>query len=303
MVDHRRLQRVLFLMQLDRSFAERVHAGEEKTCASLGLGTEALSWLQAQELAAISADPGGKRRMQIVGNIAGEFTLSLTAWATTQPAADWLEEFFTTTHFRRAVLEDDRLPLAFGDYAAESASESRDVAAVVEVERALARLRREAVGGRYGALASHRLPHPPGGDRGGPVAVTGNPGEDGEAVWLSGRARLLEVPAGTLGWCEALQASLDAGTAPSQAPPAPPGFPGAEREAVLLFAHRIASPHGPAEVRTELLAPPVDEILRRAQAGFAREARAAFARENGAAPEDLEGFLEGFLGEGVLVRS
>ena len=302
MVDHRRLQRTLFLMQLDRGFAERVHAGDEVTCASLGLDTESLSWLREQELAAISADPSGKRRMQIVGNIAGEYTLSLTAQTVCTATSDWLEEFFHSPALHGAVLREDRLPLAFGAYALEDALScgSPALAAVIEVEHALAELRRVAVGGRYGTLpASPTRPH--GGDRSGTVEAVKNPSRsEDDPVWLSNRARLLEVAAGTHAWCEALQACVEDGS--NTPPSAPAGFPGTERETVLLFAHRVASPHRPAEVRTELLAPLVDETLRRTRDGFTRTGRAAFARRNGAEPEELEDFLRGFLEEGVLVR-
>jgi len=289
-------------MQLDRGFAERVHAGDEKACASLALDAESLSWLRKQPLAAISADPSGKRRLQIVGNIAGEYTLGLTARAVYSGTSDWLEEFFHSPAFHEAVLREDRLPLAFGAYAREDALDCGcpALAAVIEVEQALAELRRVAVGGRYGTLPAsptRRLDE----ERGERVGTPDHPAtRDDDPVWLSSRARLLEVAAGTHAWCEALQACVESGS--SSPPPAPPGFPGTERETVLLFAYRVENLHRPAEVRTELLAPPVDETLRRARDGFTRTARAAFARRNGAEPAELEGFLQGFVEEGVLER-
>ena len=45
-----------------------------------------------------------------------------------------------------------------------------------------------------------------------------------------------------------------------------------------------------------------DELLLACRRSLGAEQRAAFAHAHGAEPEDLEGFLAGFLGEGVLQR-
>ncbi len=279
-------------MQMDSDFARRVLEDDPQTRSTLGLEEECLSWVRSQGMSPISADLGGKRRRQIVGNIASEYTLSLSATTsvpTKEPIA-WLDKFFTSDEFHRAVREDGRLPLAFGRYAREDAlrRERHEIAAVVELEFALAQLRREAAGALQhdGPMISE-------------IAPGVSAGKRDDTLWLSKRARLIELPAGTHSWCEELQTSLEGQG--SAAPPA--GFPGSSKETVLLFAHRTSGPHQPAEVRTERLDPPVDEVLRRSRSGFAREERAAFARAQGAELEDLEGFLGGFLDEGVLEPS
>ena len=296
-------------MLMDGDFARRVVDGDGATCATLGLDEEGLSWLRATDLAALSADPEGRRHGQVAGNVAGEFRLGLAACEASGKRAGWLEGFFGSEEFHRAVLDDTRLALAFGRFALGDARARGwdEVGWVLELELGLARLRRESVGGRLGDLAAepepHHHPRPPG-DRGAdpptPAAVAGIPTETRtDVLRLSRRARCIELPAGTHAWCELLQASLGTGGRV----PVPTGFPGPERETVLLFAHEPRGPHLSTGVRADLLRPPVDELLRRAGRGLSRAERAAFARAQGAEPEDLEAFLEGFLDEGVLERA
>ena len=264
-------------MQLDAGFARALRAGDAAASASTGLEVDDLELLSGLDPAAVSADPGGKRRTQIVGNVALEFTLSLSASARSGRNPELLEGFCASPEFHRAIVDDRRLPLAYGEYALRRANEvgRADLAAVIALEAGLAQLRRAAAG-----------------------SASATPRSAGESVRLSSRARILDLPAGTHAWCEALYENGE-----SAAAPAPPqGFPSELRETVLLFAHRVHGVHRPAEVRTELLNPPVDELLRRAQRGLSRDERADFARSQAATPDELENFLASFLEEGVLER-
>lgn len=157
---------------MDGGFASRIFEHDPQICSTTGLTDEEFSWLRAQDPAALSADPGGKRRAQIVGNIASEFRLSLSAASRSsrnagEPDPAWLDHFPGSAEFHGAVLGGDRLPLAFALFALHDARSKghAELVPVIELELALARLRREAAGGRLGALASHHLPHPPGNDR------------------------------------------------------------------------------------------------------------------------------------------
>ena len=293
-------------MQMDGGFASRIFGHDPQMCSTTGLTDEELSWLCAQDPAALSADPGGKRRAQIVGNIASEFRLSLSAASRSSrnaggPGPAWLDHFPGSAEFRGAVLGGDRLPLAFARFALHDARSKghAELVPVIELEFALARLRREAAGGRLGALASHHLPHPPGNDRGAELSVSDmERNHAADTLWLSPQARIVDLPSGTHAWCETLQAHLENGL-PA---PRPSGFHPELQEGILLFAHTTGARHRPALVRTERLEPPVDELLKRSRTGLTSEARSEFARAQGAEPEDLERFLVDFLDEGVLVR-
>lgn len=306
MVDHRRIQRTLFLMQMDGGFASRIFEHDPQICSTTGLTDEEFSWLRAQDPAALSADPGGKRRAQIVGNIASEFRLSLSAASQSsknagEPGPAWLDHFLGSAEFHGAVLGGDRLPLAFARFALHDArSKGRaELVPVIELEFALARLRREAAGGRLGALGSHHPSYPHGNDQGAEPSVSGlERNSAADTLWLSHRARVVDLPSGTHAWCEILQTNLE-NDLPA---PRPSGFPTELREVVLLFAYATGARHRPALVRTERLEPPVDELLKRSRTGLTIKARSEFARAQGAEPEDLERFLIGFLDEGVLVR-
>lgn len=278
MTDHRGVQRALFRMQADAEFAARVLARDAQAVASTGLSREDLELFHGVEPAALAADPGGRRRTQIAGNAASEFTLTLACAARTPLARDFLDDFLSSTEFHAALRSDGRLPLAFGDYAERRAREAGALAlgAVARLELAMAKLRRDA---RVGA-----------GD--GTQLHTGKPG----TIRLSARARVVELPAGTLELASLLQAAVDANT------PAPDGALSGNAEETVLLVAEPASVHRLGDVRPELLQPPVDELFSRAREPLDRAARAAFARAQGAAPEDLESFLEAYLAEGVLVR-
>ena len=283
MTDHRRLQRTLLRMQADPGFAAAILRGDAEARASTGLEAADLEHLEACHPAALSADAGGRRRSQILGNSASEFLATLRAFESRVP--DLLESFASSAEFHAAIRDDGRLPLAFAAFAARRARELDDAAlgAVVALELEMARLRREVR------------------DRARLESGTGESGPAGpavpERVRLSDRARVVEPPAGTLGWSEILRWTR---RSEAEEAPAAPEDLGAGTERVLLFVpHPV--PHAVSEVRAEVLIPPIDAFLIRARTAVDAEERARFARASGGEPADLESFLADFVREGVLV--
>ena len=293
MSDRRRLQRTLFRMQADAGFARDLLRGDERAVASTGLEPDDLALLAQVDPAALSADPGGKRREQTLGNAASEFLATLAAGP-----PDLLDGFAVSSEFHETMAAGGRLPLAFAAYAGRRARErgSRAMAAVVELEGAMARLRRElAAAGptldSTAAAVSIPSPRPPGEDRreGAAVSVP-------EAVRLAPTARLHDAPRHTLAWTDALGAAMREGGA---APAPPRGF-GEGSETLLLRAVEVPV-HRLADLVVERLEPPADELLKRARSPLGVEERARFAVEQGATPQELESFLDGLVREGVLV--
>ena len=160
---------------------------------------------------------------------------------------------------------------AFGDYAARVEAPTELSTALLELERSFAQVRRS------------------------PASVDVELG----AGWivLSPRARLIELPLGTLEFASELREALDT----NGARPAPPDFSETTERGWSLVHAREPASFGPTEVRVEQLNAPADELLRRARNPIGPDERARFARERGATPEDLEEFLESFLSEGVLI--
>ncbi len=278
MIDHRRLQRALFRMQADPAFAADVLAGSRDAVESTDLDAQDLALLTSVDPAALSADPGGKRRAQVLGNVASEFVLSLAAAASSTHESGLLDRFLTSAEFHAAVRADGPFPFAFASYARARLAEldDRPALAVLALEEHLARLRRDA-----------RSPA-------APIAL--HPG----FIVLAPTSRIVSLPRGTLDRCDALQAALE-----SRSPlPEPEGL-GAGEESALLSPVPNAerrSPHALVEVRAERLEPPADELLRLAERPLAPVERARYARHHQVEPEELEEFLAGFVAEGVLRR-
>src|SRR5262249_12871534 len=131
--NHRAVQRALFRMQLDPSFAARLRAGE----ADAQLGPAELALLRAADPIALSADRDLRRLGQFLRNVSEEFTLSRAAGGSA-------EGFPSSPEFHDAVQFDRSLPLAFGRYAERcSASGLPAAQAFAALESALARARRE----------------------------------------------------------------------------------------------------------------------------------------------------------------
>jgi hypothetical protein len=121
-IDHRRLQRALFRMQLDPGCSP---------ADELGPAERAL--LAAAHPAGLTADPGGRRRAQFLRNVTSEFSVSL---AVTKGAA-LVERFTSSPEFHAAVASDSSLPLAFADYLARV-----EPGPLAALDGALARARR-----------------------------------------------------------------------------------------------------------------------------------------------------------------
>jgi hypothetical protein len=267
-VNHRGLQRALYRMQLDPGFAARLRARGAEAEASTGLGETELAWLRSADPAAISADRDGRRRSQLLRNVAGEFALSCAV----PPAADWLEAFPASPQFHRAIARDTSLALAFCDYARErAAGASQSFVSLVALECALARARR----------ATRPLPPLPAG-----------------TLALAPVAWLVELRDGVFGWATALRAALDRG---QPAPRAPAGSN--SHETVLVAGDPAATTTRLRSVRAERLEPLVADFLAACEAGMAERELAAFAARHDVDPADVESVAKEFLAEGVLVRT
>lgn len=160
-VDHRSLQRTLFQMLLDPAFAR-----------SLPPGTH--PWLTKLDPDALSADPGGRRAGQLLGNVALEFVHTV---ATAPP---FLEGFPSSSEFREAIACDGALPLAFARYAARILP-TGPWRALLSLEAAMAELRRKPTT-RESATAG--------------------------VVRVASTVSMLELPSGTLAAADALAQGL-----------------------------------------------------------------------------------------------
>jgi hypothetical protein len=272
--DHRRLQRTLFRMQLDASFAQRVRARELDALASTGLGLEELELLLAAPAAGIEADPGGKRRVQFLRNVSSEHAISV-AWAVEGGRdAQLLESFTASRHFHDAVRNDTRLPLAFADHALERAQASGQALRLgfAQLERAMASLRRQDV--ERGAA-----PH------GGFV--------------LAPHAEVVDLPAGTVDAAATIQQALAEGV------PVPRGLAANAdvRERALLAVSSSESPHRLRDVSVEALGDLPGVVLAACREPVAMALLERLAEAEEATPEELRGFLDALVGEGVLLRA
>jgi hypothetical protein len=276
-VNHRGLQRALFRMQLDPGFAARLRARERDAEVSTRLGPLELEWLRAADPAALSADREGRRRAQLLRNVAGEFALC-TAVAR---APDWLDAFTASPHFHRAIARDESLPLAFAAYACERAlHEPPTFASLVALESALVHARRAP-------------------DLGVDVPRG--------IVALAPNASLLELAEGTFAWAAALREALDLH---APLPPVPPpvertapcrALATREREHVLIHAGPAPSPFALRDARAERLEPSVAAFLRACASGADANARADFCRERAIDPADLEAVIADFAADGILI--
>lgn len=268
-MNHRGIQRTLFRMQCDANFAGALFDGDESAWSTTGLGARERELILRASPAGLAADPGDTRKLQVLGNIATEFVLSI-ACAASHGDADLLEAFLASEEFHRAIAEEDRLPLAFTRYAAERAKSiaSDALGGLVELESAMARARR--FGGTPVELAPGSVQLAPGGE-------------------------LVRLRAGLAGYADSLRANLDSGL------PAP-GFRRLQGSEVVLVLPR-AREHAfvLAELHVENLSPPVAQVLSAAARPLDAEARGALAVKLEASQEDLEAFVGELLAEGLLI--
>jgi hypothetical protein len=268
-MDHRRLQRTLFRMQLDAGFAGAIRRGEGAACDSTGLAPGELRLLRDADAAGIAADRNGRRRTQVAGNVAAEFLLSVALGPDGRGGAGLVDGFFASPEFHDAVVQDGSFALAFARYLERIALTAKQpmFAAFATLETAMAHARRERS-------------DPP---RLAPDEVVRRP-----------CARLVSLPEGTLDHASRLRAALDRG----EAPPLPSRV-GRDRETVLVAA-MPSVPHRLSEVKVEALSPVVASFLERASKPMSRAARDAFARECEAAPDELDEMVAEFVHDGVL---
>ena len=223
-MDHRRVQRALFRMQLDPAFASRLRRGEAE--ASRDLAAEELTLLRAASREAVSADRDGKRRAQFLANVSSEFPLSIAAGLE-------VDAFTASREFHAAVRADQSLPLAFARYALRCTFEQPlPLRALVALESALTRARRE--------LRPCRAP---------------SSGEVALAAWVF----LEAFPAGTLALAERLRSALDAGAKPPSLV-----LERAPEETLLVLSAPAAAPFRLRTARVEHASPALAALLRAA---------------------------------------
>ncbi len=245
-VDTRTLQRTLFRMLLDPGFSEQVRAG-----ADVGLTEPAAGWLRRLDPDLLQADPMDQRRDQLLGNVATELLHTVRA------APPFLDDFPSSPEFHRAIGQDEPLVLALVAFARRVLPEGPWLA-LLDLDEALALARR----------VDDETERAPG------------------KVCRSPRARLIEVPAGTLAAAEALHEDRD---------PDAIG-PGSEH---LLIVATPDGPHRPRQVAVERLPDAIAELVAACPLGEAE--LAAFARRHEASREEVTSLVADLVRDGVLV--
>jgi len=251
-------------MQIDSDFAGRVFEREPAALASTGLSDEDLAWIQAADPIAISADPGGRRLSQLLGNVVAEYVASVALFVERLELTDIVSAFASSPEFHSAIRFDHSLPVIFGAYAARRLEATPD--ATID---SILRLERVLVGARRGARA---VP---------------TPGE--REVVLAGRARLVDLLAGsfdTLG-------QLAAGASGAREL-------GPEAEQLLITTGPAPNPGALHSIDVEVLSASVGEVLRAAEVPLGPAGRKALAANRGVGADELAEFLRSLLGEGLL---
>ncbi len=282
-MNHRGLQRALFRMLHDPSFAARVRAGEAQALASLGLVDTELRQLRGLDAVALSADRDGKRLTQFLRNVTSEFGRSVALGPRGDGASDWIITFASSPHLHRAVAEDRSLPRAFAAFAAEQAAPGggpmASFRATLALETAMVEARRQPVA---------RLP--PG------------PGE----VVLSPWTRLLELAAGSFALASALTELQQRGAAPADwaacaRDKAPDPRPAVRETLLLAAAPEPPRPGAQRELRVEPATPLVAAFLRAHERPSAPSAWRSFALCHDLAVDEVEAVAFDFAREGVLL--
>ena len=266
-MDHRRIQRALFRMQLDPGFAARVRAGEPESVRSLALGRAELALVASADPLALSADRDGKRRAQFLRNVSSEFALSLAV------AGDprLVEAFTGAREFHQAVAAGESLPLAFASYLeARSARANAPTRAFIALEASLARARRAR--------------------RSAPALAAGE-------VALAPWAELVALPDGTLDAAALVRAALDRGE------PTPIGVEvsARERENLLLRRRGEPEPFRLADVEVERLSPELAALLARAAKPLDSDARAEQALAAAVSRAELDEIVAGLVADRILI--
>lgn len=268
-IDHRRLQRVLFRMFIDASFADAIFDDVLPVVQATGLGATELAWIRRAGRAAIGADKDQKRRGQVLGNVQSEYRSTLAVASVLGHGDRLIDDFAESPEFHDTVMHDGRLPRAFGAYAARRADRMGHAIAgdAVRLERAMVEAR------RFDAPVA---PMPANGWR------------------LSARARTVELADGAFAYIEAMNAALAAGRSPER----PPSL-GTARETILITAVN-AGPHRLREVSAERLEPAVADLIRHAQSGVTAEKAELIAVMHGAEAADVLDFARSLAEDGIL---
>jgi hypothetical protein len=227
-MDTRRLQRTLFRMQADPAFADRF--ATQGAAAVPDLGPAEVSLLLQAEGAGVRADHRGRRRSQILGNLASEYVLTLAEAARGALGVALLLDFPASEPFHQAIMEERALPAAFGAWAECRARAAGDgiTAASAVLEAAMVRARRDLR----------------------PAAAPG-PGE----VALAPRAWLVQLPVGAFARAEEVRVALDAGRE------APPPHPELVARASEWLASRTETARN-ADPKSETVLLVVDDAMR-----------------------------------------
>ncbi len=269
-MNHRLLQKTLFRMLLDEGFRARVLGGDREAEPALEEAEFAL--LAELDPAALGADRGDSRRRQALGNLLGEFALTVAFAPESWAVRGLSNAFFSSSEFHRAIRADEALPLAFASYLearfAQGSGLARDI---LRLEIAMLRCRRDRTAAP--ALAA------------------------GEVLLAPGQ-RLHEAPEGLAALAAAARVAIAEGRPPER--PAP----GRARPGRLLLSRRPGdNPHALPEVLVEELSPAVAGLLELARQPLGLEGRVAFAAALGADAETVESFCAELVGDGVLLRS
>ena len=105
-VHHRKIQRTLFRMQLDPGFARAMFARDVDALRSTGLGPAEVLLLMSADSSAVSADAGGKRLAQLVGNVALEFSRTVHLAVERLSLTDFAVAFASSPEFHDAIRLD-----------------------------------------------------------------------------------------------------------------------------------------------------------------------------------------------------
>lgn len=269
------VQRTLFRMQCDPAFAAQFFHSRGADESAAGLDAEGLGILLAADPVRIAADPGGRRRAQLLSNLSAEFELSARVADEGPLGPGVAPAFFASVEFHDAARRGASLPPAFGAYLARRAVEARDL-----VVRGLSALERAMADARRGPRADFVAP-------------------PRDAVALAPCARVVRLPTPVVDAAAAAKERLVAG--------ATVGLrklfsaENLEEIALVVAAPRV-SPHRFPELRVERLPPGIADLVVAARIRFDDDAARALAERAGVEPSDVRDCVDGLVADGALVR-
>ncbi len=272
MMDHRLIQRTLFRMQLDSNFANQIRERNAAALSTTGLEADDLEWLISADWIAVSADPGGRRLSQLIGNVVAEYACSVSLAVDELGMTDVAAAFASSPEFHVAISCDRSLPIEFGGYLARRFGEREDrpIDSVLAYERVM--------------VDARRAP------RTAPVPACGE-------VVLAGSARIIGLKSNTFDRVRAFRE--DGSTASSVKGTGIRSV----REKLLITTGERPHPGALHAVDVEVLSDSVAEILSLAEKPLGPADRAKLAEKRDVEPEELDDFFRGLIAEGLLVGS